>query len=102
MRAILALIQRIPKLSLVEQEFNYRPVPSFRALLQLGVSRQDSETSVQARSRSKPQYRRLSRSWSTTGSPRFLENPSHTSAPLSDLGRFERAEVKPDQSRGLI
>jgi cytochrome P450 len=35
--AILALIQRFPNLSLVEQEFNYRPVPSFRALMQLWV-----------------------------------------------------------------
>jgi cytochrome P450 len=38
--AILALIQRFPNLSLVEQEFNYRPVPSFRALTQLWVSRE--------------------------------------------------------------
>jgi len=30
-RPILALIQRFPNLSLVEQQFNYRPVPSFRA-----------------------------------------------------------------------
>jgi cytochrome P450 len=36
--AILALIQRFPNLSLVEQKFNYRPVPSFRALTQLWVS----------------------------------------------------------------
>jgi cytochrome P450 len=40
--AILALMQRFPNLSLVEQEFNYRPVPSFRALLQLWVSRVES------------------------------------------------------------
>jgi cytochrome P450 len=37
--AILALIQRFPNLSLVEQEFNYRPVPGFRALMRLWVSR---------------------------------------------------------------
>jgi cytochrome P450 len=37
--AILALIQRFPNLSLVEQEFNYRPVPSLRALTQLWVRR---------------------------------------------------------------
>jgi cytochrome P450 len=38
--AILALIQRFPSLSLVEQEFMYRPVPSFRALTQLWVRRE--------------------------------------------------------------
>jgi cytochrome P450 len=38
--AILGLIQRFPNLSLVEQEFNFRPVPSFRALTQLWVSRE--------------------------------------------------------------
>ena len=38
--AILALIQRFPNLSLVEQQFNYRPVPSFRALMQLWVRRE--------------------------------------------------------------
>jgi cytochrome P450 len=37
--AILALIQQFPKLALLEQEFDYRPVPSFRALTQLWVSR---------------------------------------------------------------
>jgi cytochrome P450 len=37
--AILALIQRFPNLALVEQEFDYRPVPSFRALQQLLVTR---------------------------------------------------------------
>jgi len=37
--AILALIQRFPNLSLVEQEFMYRPVPSFRALKRLWVRR---------------------------------------------------------------
>jgi cytochrome P450 len=38
--AILALTRRFPNLSLVEQEFDYRPVPSFRALKQLWVSRE--------------------------------------------------------------
>jgi cytochrome P450 len=38
--AVLALIQRFPNLSLVEQEFNYRPVPGFRALMQLWVRRE--------------------------------------------------------------
>jgi cytochrome P450 len=38
--AILALIQRFPNLSLLEQEFDYRPVPSFRALKQLWLSRE--------------------------------------------------------------
>jgi cytochrome P450 len=38
--AILAFIQRFPNLSLVEQEFNFRPVPSLRALTQLWVSRE--------------------------------------------------------------
>jgi cytochrome P450 len=38
--AVLGLLQRFPKLSLVEQEFDYRPVPSFRALKQLWLSRE--------------------------------------------------------------
>jgi cytochrome P450 len=38
--AILALIQRFPNLSLVEQEFAYRPVPSFRGLKELWLSRE--------------------------------------------------------------
>jgi cytochrome P450 len=38
--AILALIQRFPSLSLAEQKFDYRPVPSFRALKQLWVTRE--------------------------------------------------------------
>ena len=38
--AILALTRRFPNLSLVEQEFDYRPVPGFRALKQLWVSRE--------------------------------------------------------------
>lgn len=38
--AILALLQRFPNLSLLEQEFEYRPVPSFRGLKELWVSRQ--------------------------------------------------------------
>jgi cytochrome P450 len=38
--AILALIQRFPKLSLCDQEFEYRPVPSFRGLKELWLSRE--------------------------------------------------------------
>jgi cytochrome P450 len=38
--AIRGLIQRFPNLSLVEQEFDYRPVPSFRGLKELWVSRE--------------------------------------------------------------
>ena len=37
--AILGLLRRFPKLSLQEQTFEYRPVPSFRGLKQLWVSR---------------------------------------------------------------
>jgi cytochrome P450 len=37
--AILGLIHRFPNLSLLEQKFEYRPVPSFRALKELWVSR---------------------------------------------------------------
>ena len=38
--AILGLIQRFPNLSLEEQEFEYRPVPSFRGLQELWLSRE--------------------------------------------------------------
>ncbi len=37
--AILGLLRRFPQLSLLEQTFEYRPVPSFRGLEQLWVSR---------------------------------------------------------------
>jgi cytochrome P450 len=36
--AILGLLRRFPKLSLQEQTFEYRPVPSWRALKELWVS----------------------------------------------------------------
>lgn len=38
--AILGLIQRFPNLSLVKQDFEYRPVPSFRGLKELWLSRE--------------------------------------------------------------
>jgi len=37
--AILGLLRRLPKLSLTEQTFEYHPVPSFRSLKKLWVSR---------------------------------------------------------------
>jgi cytochrome P450 len=37
--AILGLLRRFPKLSLTEQTFEYHPVPSFRSLTKLWVSR---------------------------------------------------------------
>jgi cytochrome P450 len=38
--AILALLERFPNLSLVTQEFDYQPVPGFRGLKELWVSRE--------------------------------------------------------------
>jgi hypothetical protein len=38
--AVLAIIQRFPKLSLVDQRFEYKPVPSLRGLKELWVSRE--------------------------------------------------------------
>jgi cytochrome P450 len=38
--AILGLIQRFPNLSLVKQDFEYRPVLSFRGLKELWLSRE--------------------------------------------------------------
>ena len=38
--AVLGIVQRFPKLTLVDQAFEYRPVPGFRALEQLWVSRE--------------------------------------------------------------
>jgi hypothetical protein len=38
--AVLGIIQRFPKLSLVDQKFEYRPVPSLRGLKELWVSRE--------------------------------------------------------------
>jgi cytochrome P450 len=37
--AIIGLLRRLPKLSLTEQTFEYHPVPSFRSLKKLWVSR---------------------------------------------------------------
>jgi cytochrome P450 len=38
--AVLGIIQRFPKLSLVEQKFEYKPVPSLRGLTELWLSRE--------------------------------------------------------------
>ena len=46
-----------------------------------------AENSAQAWPRSSPVPLAII-GWSHTGAPRFLENPSHTFAPLSDPGRL--------------